>query len=222
MAFPVARLIVWISKGQHSRSCCDNMKDGSLKRFFTYSVSFAACLLTACAGYRSIAMSTQPMGCAQAAASIAAGNPVSGTTLRITTAAAQPASQTMASHCLIEGAMNERVSALDGKPYAIKLRMRLPGLWNEKLFFAGGGGSNGVVADATGPITGYAPALTRGYAVIVTDSGHDTAVDFDPAKGGSAAFGIDQPVLLDTWLVYTGEGKYRKDRRQLDERSTRL
>ena len=214
MAFPVARLIVWISKGQHSRSCCDTMKDGSLKRFFTYSVSFAACLLTACAGYRSVAMSTQPMGCAQAAASIAAGNPVTGTTLRITTAAAQPASQTMASHCLIEGAMNERVSALDGKPYAIKFRMRLPGLWNEKLFFAGGGGSNGVVADATGPITGYAPALTRGYAVIVTDSGHDTAVDFDPARGGSAAFGIDQPVLLDTWLVYTGEGKYRKDRRQ--------
>ena len=26
--------------------------------------------------------------------------------------------------------------------------------------------------------------------------------------------GINQPVLLDTWLVYTGEGKYRKDRRQ--------
>ena len=139
----------------------------------------------------------QPLDCAAAAARIAANNPVSGTTLRITTAAAQPANQTMAPHCLIEGAMNERTSAVDGRPYAIKFRMRLPDLWNEKLYMAGGGGSNGTLGDASGPITGYASALTRGYAVIVTDSGHDNAVNTDPARGGGSAFGIDPQARVD-------------------------
>ena len=139
-----------------------------------------------------------PMSCAAAAAQ-ASANPVSGTTLRITTAQAQAAGPTLASHCLIEGAMDERTSTVDGRPYAIKFRMRLPDVWNEKFFMAGGGGANGTLADATGPgpVAGFASALARGYSVIVTDSGHDAALTTDPAKGGVAAFGLDQQARVD-------------------------
>ena len=124
-------------------------------------------------------------------------SPVPGTTLRFTSSSTQPASDTMARHCLIEGAMNERISAVDGRPYAIKFRMRLPGNWNEKFYMAGGGGSNGTLGDATGPIVGFVSALARGYAVIVTDSGHDNAVNTDPARGGASAFGMDPQARLD-------------------------
>ncbi len=137
-----------------------------------------------------------PLACAAAAAH-GASNPVAGSTLRMTAAVAQPANQTIAAHCLIEGAMNERVSSLDGQPYAIKFRMRLPVLWNEKFYMAGGGGSNGTLNDASGPITGYVSALARGYAVIVTDSGHDNAVNTDPARGGGSAFGMDPQARID-------------------------
>lgn len=157
----------------------------------------AAAVLVGCGGDGGSGATAEPLGCAQAAASIAANNPVAGTTVRITTAASQVASATMTAHCLIEGAMNERVSAVDGRPYAIKFRMRLPELWNEKFFMTGGGGTNGTLADATGAITGYASALARGYAVIVTDSGHDNAVNTDPAKGGASAFGLDPQARLD-------------------------
>jgi len=125
-------------------------------------------------------------------------NPVAGTTLRVTAATAQVASSTMPSHCLIEGAMDERIGPMDGKAYAIKFRMRLPNEWNQKFLMPGGGGANGTLSDATGPgpIAGFTSALARGYAVIVHDSGHDAALA-DPAKGGVASFGIDQQARVD-------------------------
>lgn len=138
----------------------------------------------------------QPLSCA-ATAGKAASSPVPGTTLRITASTDVAATATMAAHCLVEGAMNERTGSVDLKPYAIKFRMRLPVAWNEKLFMAGGGGSNGTLADATGPITGFDSALARGYAVIVTDSGHDNVVNVDSARGGASAFGIDPQARLD-------------------------
>ncbi len=141
-----------------------------------------------------------PRQCAATGAYVAA-HPVAGTKLRITTAIAQPADQNMASHCLIEGAMDERIGPKDGKAYAIKFRMRLPDAWNEKFYMPGGGGANGILADATGNPPGtivgsYVNALGRGYAVIVHNSGHDVALG-DPARGGAASFGIDQQARVD-------------------------
>ena len=164
----------------------------------TSVVTAAALVAVGCGGSHvsTAAVAAVPLACAVAAAQ-AASNPVAGTTLRITAAADQPANQTMASHCLIEGAMNERISAVDGRPYAIKFRMRLPVLWNENFYMAGGGGSNGTLGDASGPIAGYVSALARGYAVIVTDSGHDNAVNTDPARGGGSAFGMDPQARVD-------------------------
>lgn len=130
-----------------------------------------------------------------------AAHPVPGTTLRITTAVAEPAGPTMAAHCLIEGAMDERIGPMDGKAYAIKFRMRLPDVWNEKFYMPGGGGANGILADATGNPPGtivgsFVNPLARGYAVIVHNSGHDVALG-DPARGGAASFGIDQQARED-------------------------
>ena len=164
----------------------------------TSLVAATTLLCVACGGddETPAAVAAVPLTCAAAAAK-AAASPIAGTTLRITLAAAQPASQTMASHCLIEGAMDERIGALDGKAYAIKFRMRLPDLWNEKFYMPGGGGANGTLSDGTGTGTGpgivanFVSALARGYAVIVHDSGHDAALA-DPARGGVASFGIDQ------------------------------
>lgn len=162
------------------------------------AISMAAAAIAVGCGGNDDATAAVPvaLSCADAAAQ-AVASPVPGTTLRITTASSQVASATMAAHCLVEGAMNERVSAVDGKPYAIKFRMRLPKNWNEKMFMAGGGGSNGTLGDATGPIAGFASALARGYAVIVTDSGHDNAVNSDPARGGGSAFGMDPQARID-------------------------
>ena len=170
------------------------MKTSAVGTWATLSMVF---IIAGCGGDGDAVAAAEPQSCSAAAAGTAANNPVSGTTLRITTATSQPASQTMAAHCLVEGAMNERIGAVDGRPYAIKFRMRLPDLWNEKFYMAGGGGSNGTLGDATGPITGYASALARGYAVIVTDSGHDNAVDSDPAKGGGSAYGLDPQARVD-------------------------
>ncbi|CAN5763655.1 tannase/feruloyl esterase family alpha/beta hydrolase [soil metagenome] len=162
----------------------------------TSAVVAASIALIACGGGDDGPVGPVRLSCAVAASQTASA-PLAGTTLRITSAVAQAASGPTPSHCLVEGAMNERTSAVDGTPYAIKFRMRLPDEWNRKFFMPGGGGSNGVLGDATGAITGFTSALARGYAVVVTDSGHDNAVNSDPAAGGASAFGRDPIARLD-------------------------
>lgn len=94
-------------------------------------------------------------------------------------------------HCEVTGALDPR-TAPDGQRYAIGFRMRLPAAWNGRFLFSGGGGSNGSVNAATGAVgLGNAPALLSGYAVIAQDSGHDNALNSDPARGGVLVFGHD-------------------------------
>ncbi len=79
-------------------------------------------------------------------------------------------------HCLINGRMNERVSAVDGQTYAIGFQMRLPQAWNGRFFHQGNGGLDGFVTDALGPATGGGPltsALQQGFAVLSSDAGHN-------------------------------------------------
>ena len=171
-----------------------------MNRYLTYSVPVLASLLAGCAGDRAVATLAQPMDCSEAAASVAAHNPVRGTTLRVSKAQSQAATSTVRANCLVEGAMNERVSAVDGRPYAIKFRMRLPVLkeWNGKFYMEGGGGANGVLTEAFGMAPGTSTnAFERGYAVIATDSGHDNAVNSDPNAGGASAFGRDPQARID-------------------------
>jgi pimeloyl-ACP methyl ester carboxylesterase len=92
-------------------------------------------------------------------------------------------------HCLVKGKMFERVSAVDGKTYAIGFEMRLPKNWNGRFFYQANGGIDGVVqpamwASGGGPVTN---ALHQGFAVLSSDTGH----------GPGPSFGIDPQARLD-------------------------
>jgi feruloyl esterase len=58
------------------------------------------------------------------------------------------ASQPIGEHCLVQGKMASRVSALDGNNYAIGFEMRLPVNWNGRFFHQGNGGIDGSVVPA--------------------------------------------------------------------------
>ena len=171
-----------------------------MKRLLASSIPLAAALLAACGSPPAVTASALPQSCAAAAASIAANNPVAGTTLRITKTQDEAATPDAKAHCLVEGAMNERISVVDGRPYAIKFRMRmpLPGNWNGKFFMQSVGGFVGIVDTGFGLYSGMtSTAFSRDYAVIVQDAGHDNAVNSDPNAGGPSAFARDPQARVD-------------------------
>ncbi|WP_250486251.1 tannase/feruloyl esterase family alpha/beta hydrolase [Caballeronia sp. GaOx3] len=95
-------------------------------------------------------------------------------------------------HCVIQGTMNQRVSFVDGKTYAIGFEMRLPLAWNGRFFYQANGGLDGSVIPATGVISGGGPlnnALNMGFAVISSDAGHSSSQN--------PLFGLDPQARLD-------------------------
>jgi Tannase and feruloyl esterase len=129
------------------------------------------------------------------AASAHAGGPCSvylGQTIegaRITLAQDNPASGTLPSHCEIVASIAER-TGIDGLPYAIRLRLRMPAAWNGRYYQQGGSGTDGALGAAD------APQLGQGYAVAATDSGHDNAVNTS-ALAGTFQFGFDPQARSD-------------------------
>lgn len=103
----------------------------------------------------------------------------------------------MPEHCEAIGVMRERTGR-DGQHYAVRFRVRLPTAWNGKFLFQGGGGTNGLIGTAIGTVQpGMPTALDQGYAVVSTDTGHDNAINNDPAKQGTVAFGHDYQARLE-------------------------
>jgi len=96
---------------------------------------------------------------------------------QITLAALNPATSAMVEHCEVVGSINSRTSRVDGQPYAIRFRLRLPSAWNRRLLYSGGGGTDGNLGAAN------APQLNQGYAVVASDSGHDNAVNRSTVAG---------------------------------------
>jgi feruloyl esterase len=100
-------------------------------------------------------------------------------------------------HCLVRGVIAPRdgvdVAGLAGKRrFGIGFELRLPLQWNGRFLFQGGAGLDGVAQAAIGPIANSAqpPALTRGFAIVSTDSGHaGSPID--------ATFGLDQQARID-------------------------
>ncbi|MFB0612157.1 DUF6351 family protein [Aurantiacibacter poecillastricola] len=93
-------------------------------------------------------------------------------------------------YCRVEGMINRRTGA-GGKEYGIGFQLALPLDWNGRYLLQGGGGLNGAVRPATGPVAaGAEPALARGFAVASHDSGHQGQV-FDDS------FYADQRAALD-------------------------
>ncbi|WP_201770801.1 tannase/feruloyl esterase family alpha/beta hydrolase [Demequina mangrovi] len=80
-------------------------------------------------------------------------------------------------HCLVQGHMNERVSAFDGRTYRIGFEMRLPSDWSGRYLYQANGGLDGSVATATGTFTGgqLENGLQMGFAVLSSDAGHTGA-----------------------------------------------
>ncbi|ALE57130.1 tannase/feruloyl esterase family alpha/beta hydrolase [Paraburkholderia sp. RL17-368-BIF-A] len=102
------------------------------------------------------------------------------------------AGKPIAEHCLVQGQMNQRVSAVDGKTYAIGFEMRLPVAWNGRFFYQANGGLDGNIVTATGEIGGGGPlndALNMGFAVISSDAGHSSSQN--------PQFGLDPQARID-------------------------
>lgn len=105
-------------------------------------------------------------------------------------------------HCVAEAAFEKRTGA-DGKPYEIRMEIRLPAKWNGRSLYQGGGGMDGIVRPALGtmPIHNSTaePALSRGYVVYSTDSGHQGK------NSNDSEFGLDQQARLN--YAYAAIGK---------------
>ncbi|MGH8207544.1 MAG: tannase/feruloyl esterase family alpha/beta hydrolase, partial [Steroidobacteraceae bacterium] len=110
-------------------------------------------------------------------------------------------------HCLVQGALAPRTGA-GGKHYQIGFQMRLPTQWSGRFLYQGGGGTDGIVQPAIGPVgVDQGPALARGFAVVSTDSGH---------QGFDTSFGFDQQARLD--FGYAAIGKVTAEAKHMVER----
>jgi feruloyl esterase len=112
-------------------------------------------------------------------------------------------------HCRVEGIVDKRTGA-GGRTYGIKFALALPENWTGQFLQQGGGGLNGTVAAPLGnQATGDKPALTRGFAVVTTDTGHSGTGSFD------SSFMQDQQAVLD--FEYVAIGKVAALAKQLIE-----
>jgi feruloyl esterase len=136
--------------------------------------------------------------CADLAAAFSYPNTtVTSVTLAEEGSVSAPGIGPMPEHCIVKGKMNERISPVDGKTYAIGFEMRLPTDWNGRFFYQGNGGTDGNVVTAFGNILGGGPTsngLLKGFAVISSDAGH---TDDRSSQISGAVFGIDPQARLD-------------------------
>lgn len=111
---------------------------------------------------------------------------------------APPVAAKVPEHCRIDGVIGAHMGR-DGKPYGIRFAVAMPTPWNGRLLYQGGGGLNGSVQAPLGAVAaGDMPALARGFAVVSSDSGHESTV-FD------GSFLADQQAALD--FLYQSIGK---------------
>jgi feruloyl esterase len=102
-----------------------------------------------------------------------------------------PAAPPLPAHCRADGMINERTGA-DGKTYGIGFGIALPNDWNDRFLFQGGGGYNGLVRPPIGvAAVGANSGLARGFAVVSTDSGHQSDAVFD------RSYDFDQQASID-------------------------
>src|SRR5688572_9069522 len=110
-------------------------------------------------------------------------------------------------HCLFRVTIDPRPSGIEDMQYGTGIELRLPANWNGRLLFQGGGGLNGVLSPAVGAVSGFPSALTRGFAVVSTDSGHRGRSPLD------ARFGVDQQAKLD--FAYQGVERTTREAKSL-------
>ena len=113
-----------------------------------------------------------------------------------------PAIGPLPAHCRVDGVINRR-NGIDGQEFGIGFALALPGnaAWNGDFMMQGGGGGNGIIAYPAGAnYAGDKPALSRGFAVASTDTGHK-------AKTGGFDFTFmrDQQAYLDFAFLANAE-----------------
>ena len=108
-----------------------------------------------------------------------------------------PLTVSLPAYCRLSATIDPRTGA-DGKSYGIGFALALPAEWNGRFLFQGGGGLNGSVAPPLGRTGPGESALSRGFAVVTTDTGHRGEV-FD------ASFMADQQASLD--FAYQAVGR---------------
>lgn len=119
----------------------------------------------------------------------------------------RPYAGTLKSYCRVEGAIDERKGE-GGVAYGIGFAIALPQDWNGRFLMQGGGGLNGVVAEPLGSsAAGDMTALQRGFAVVTTDTGHQSDKGFDPT------FFSDQEATLN--FLYQAIGKVAINAKQI-------
>ncbi len=100
--------------------------------------------------------------------------------------------------CRLDGVLDRRTGA-DGKAYGIGFALALPESWNGRFLFQGGGGLNGSVQPPLGLVaTAGVPGLSRGFAIVSTDTGHT-------GQGFDASFMAEQQAALD--FAYQAVGR---------------
>ena len=165
----------------------------------------AVTLRAAVAGTAILLAASAMPALAQSEASCAAllGYAPAGLDLKITTAAHHANRQTAAGprgpgvtlppHCHVEGELDRR-TGVAGKSYALRFAVNLPDNWNGRYLFQGGGGLNGNLGEPLGgQASGGESGLSRGFAVVSTDSGHE-------GSGFDASFMQDQEAALNFYL----------------------
>jgi hypothetical protein len=105
-------------------------------------------------------------------------------------------------HCRVDGVINRR-KGIDGEEFGIGFALALPdkAAWNGDFMMQGGGGSNGKVGYPLGAsYAGDTSALSRGFVVASTDTGHK-------ARNGGFDFGFmrDQQAYLDFAFLANAE-----------------
>ena len=88
----------------------------------------------------------------------------------------QDAGDGLPRHCILSGTVDQR-TGIDGHAYAIQFELRLPDNWNGRFLHQVNGGNDGVVVPALGDkpdglVSGGLTPLSRGFAVLSSDSGH--------------------------------------------------
>jgi feruloyl esterase len=115
----------------------------------------------------------------------------------------QDAGDDLPRHCILSGRVNER-TGIDGHAYAIQFELRLPDNWNGRFLHQVNGGNDGVVVPALGDkpdglVSGGVTPLSRGFAVLSSDSGHSGSDPVNKPRGLAAgsAFGLDPQARRD-------------------------
>ncbi len=159
---------------------------------YRYGTLAGLVLLAACSSDSDPAPTPEPLACADITGeALGMGN------LRVAETETVAATDDAPGYCKVVGYLDERISPVDDKPYAIGFEGRLPDNWNGRFYFQGGGGTDGSIQPAVGNLPGAGNttnALAMGFAVFSTDGGHTS--ENVPVIGG-ALFGVDPQARID-------------------------